>query len=254
MNELVYAHTNSTDFDHIDKLIEAVFLSNVKILSTVRIGKTKTVNISVPNTKNFIHKCYIETARKLWQDPYLIDNREHLSHIEIKKNIKRFNNLISDSIEQSVRELIPLQTILENYLNDIDLEEPELESEQEPEPEPEPEPEQEREENQEQEENQEDNNRNSDFFMNDPNDGPNDDHNYLKPDLEVSNGDNIHDSLHQDENRELLTKNVKLNQHQPQHEIPTYTHTNTNTHEDLNTNTNQNEDNSPFFSDSDHEN
>lgn len=105
----------------LDKLIEAVFLSNVKVLSSVRMGKTKALSIAVPDTKKFIHQCYIEGARKLWQDPHLIDDREDvLSYSEIKRNEKRLLLAISDSIEKTISRMIPIQSILESYLNEID--------------------------------------------------------------------------------------------------------------------------------------
>lgn len=132
-----------TDCNWLDKLIEAVFLSNVKVLSTIRIGKVKTIDITVPETKKFIHHCYIESARRLWQDPYLIDDREdNLTYTELKRNEKRMNVALAEAIEKTISNLIPIQNILESYLNDI--EEAELEIEPEPfedeEPGPDPEP------------------------------------------------------------------------------------------------------------------
>lgn len=110
-----------TDCQWLDKLIEAVFLSNVKVLSTVRIGKAKTINITVPETKRFIHQCYVEGARRLWQDPYLIDDRqETLTYAEVKRNEKRMALALADSIEKTISKLIPIQNILESYLNEID--------------------------------------------------------------------------------------------------------------------------------------
>ena len=119
-----------TDCQWLDKLIEAVFLSNVKVLSTVRIGKAKTINIVVPETKRFIHQCYIEGARRLWQDPYLIDDRPNsLTYAELKRNEKRMTLTLADSIEKTISKLIPIQNILESYLNDIDDEVDEVDDE-----------------------------------------------------------------------------------------------------------------------------
>jgi len=166
---------NKTENQYIDKLIEAVFLSNVKVLSSIRIGKTKTVNVPVPNTKNFIHKCYIESARKLWQDPHLIDDRESLSHVEIKKNIKRLNTMIVMCIENTIRDMIPISTILESYLNDIESDE---------ENDPEPFPDEINKENLEEiksesnESLQPEENRNEDFFMTEPEHNNNENNNY----------------------------------------------------------------------------
>ena len=114
---------------YLDKIIEAVFLSNVKILSVVKLNASKkTINVSVPNTKHFIHRCYIESARRFYTDPYLIDDRESNSNTlnEIQRNIKRSLTVIRDSIEKTIRSMIPMEDILTKYLESEEQEEPEL--------------------------------------------------------------------------------------------------------------------------------
>jgi hypothetical protein len=112
--------TQDIESEFIDNLIEAVFISNVKVLSTVRSGKNKPINIKIPESKIFVHKCYIECARYIFQDPHLLDNREtHLSQAEITRNVKRANLAINLCIEKTIRDLIPIQKILENYLEDL---------------------------------------------------------------------------------------------------------------------------------------
>lgn len=142
--------------EYLDKIIEAVFLSNVKILSVVKLNdKKQTINVSVPDTKHFIHRCYIESARRFYADPYLVDDRESGSNTqsEIQRNVKRSNIAIRDSIERTIRGMIPMEDILTKYLDaaaeddtEIDhteeeIHEPEPEPDFEPMPEPEPEPE-----------------------------------------------------------------------------------------------------------------
>lgn len=108
--------------DLLDKLIEATFLANVKVLSSVRVGKTRNINITIPESKKFMHHCYIETARKLWSDPHLIDDRKtFVSEQEVKRNNKRMILLIHDAIEKTISRLIPIQSILEKYLNDTSI-------------------------------------------------------------------------------------------------------------------------------------
>lgn len=105
--------------DYLDKLIEAVFLSNVKILSVVKLNSksAKTINVTVPETKHFIHMCYVETARHFYSDPYLIEDRERfISSAELHKNIKKIYKVISDSIEKTIRRMIPMEDILDKYL------------------------------------------------------------------------------------------------------------------------------------------
>jgi hypothetical protein len=106
--------------DYLDKIIEAVFLSNVKILSVVKLNdKKQTINVSVPDTRHFIHRCHIEAARRFYSDPYLIDDRDNgaITQGEIQRNIKRSQTAIRDSIEKTIRGMIPMEDILTKYLD-----------------------------------------------------------------------------------------------------------------------------------------
>lgn len=116
---------------HLDKLIEAIFLANIKMLSVVRLGKAKTIDVNVPNSKKFIHECYIESARKLWKDPFSIDDREDfLSFREIQRNMERCYIYIDSSIKKTISDILPTEEILDKFLTDIDTEEqPQFESE-----------------------------------------------------------------------------------------------------------------------------
>lgn len=112
---------NDLSNDYLDKIIEAVFLSNVKILSVVKLNDSKqTIDVKVPDTKNFIHRCFIESARRFYCDPYLIDDRETGSNTkqEINRNVKRCNSTINDSIDKTIRAMIPMEDILNKYLKD----------------------------------------------------------------------------------------------------------------------------------------
>jgi hypothetical protein len=114
--------TRNSDESYLTGLIDAVFVSNVKVLSSIRISNNKNVNIKVPDSKVFIHKAYVECARQFYQDPYLMDDRvEILSQSEIQRNVKRSKNIIGISIEKTIRDLIPVQEIIESYLSDIGL-------------------------------------------------------------------------------------------------------------------------------------
>lgn len=112
---------NDISEDYLDKIIEAVFLSNVKILSVVKLNESKqTIDVKVPDTKNFIHRCFIESARRFYCDPYLVDDRESGSNTkqEINRNVKRCTTTINDSIDKTIRAMIPMEDILNRYLKD----------------------------------------------------------------------------------------------------------------------------------------
>jgi hypothetical protein len=135
---------STTSKEYLDKLIEAVFLSNVKILSVVQLNSrtSKKIDVNVPETKHFIHMCYVETARSLYSDPHLIEDREtHISQLEIHRNMKRMIKLIDDAIEKTIRKMIPMEDILDKYLREETEPEEEPEEPEEPEESEESEPE-----------------------------------------------------------------------------------------------------------------
>ena len=82
--------------EYIDDLITAVFISHTRILASIGKNNIKKINLVVPKTINFIHKCYINIAREIWKNPNLFDNRTTSS--EYQKNIRIIENIIKDSI------------------------------------------------------------------------------------------------------------------------------------------------------------
>jgi hypothetical protein len=66
--------------------------------------------------EDFIHKIYIECARELWNNPYLMYHQ--YSAIELKRNQRDTITLIKEAIKEAVRKLLPLKEILEIYLDD----------------------------------------------------------------------------------------------------------------------------------------
>lgn len=109
--------------EYLEKIIEAVFLSNIKILSVIKLeNKKQTVNIKIPDTQNFIHKCIINLARELYQDPHLVDDRETNANLkfEIQRNSKRLLKISKECIERTIRNMIPMKDILDKYLESHD--------------------------------------------------------------------------------------------------------------------------------------
>jgi len=132
-------------------LLAAVFVSCVKILSSVRLGKdNKKISLKLPTNETFIQTCYNNIAKDIYKDPYIFTESQN-EHTRDEQLFQRFSVVI----EASVRELIPVQQILQTYMSneneDIDVggeatdaEDPEFVDDYthpEPEPEPEAEPE-----------------------------------------------------------------------------------------------------------------
>ena len=131
-------------------LLAAVFVACTKILSSVRLNSNgQKISLKLPTNEVFIQTCYNNCAKDVYKDPYVY-HEEQSEYTRDEVLTKRF----SACIEASVKELIPVQQILQTYMSspdaekNIDLaypedtEDPEVyEGEPEPEPETPPEPE-----------------------------------------------------------------------------------------------------------------
>jgi hypothetical protein len=127
-------------------LLAAVFVSYVKILSSVRLkSESKKISIKLPANSLFIHTCYINAAKDLYKDPYVF----HDEISEFERDLK-LTSRFTTAIELTIQELLPVQHILSTYMSQtgtqVDLnadENPENEDTEDPdieEPSAEPEP------------------------------------------------------------------------------------------------------------------
>jgi hypothetical protein len=130
-------------------LLAAVFVACTKILSAVRLKTdNKKISLKLPTEEVFIQTCYNNIAKDLYKDPYIF-SEEQSEYLRDEKLTARF----TIAIESTVKELIPVQQILQTYMSqetrDISLDgeiqdgvDPDVfEGDAEPEPEPELEPE-----------------------------------------------------------------------------------------------------------------
>lgn len=110
--------TNQSKCDYIDDLIEAVFITNIKILTSVQIhsNDSVTLNVNVPSPVHFIHKCYIETAKEIYKNPYVFDNSKNLSAKEKHNNLRDCLQYIESSVDNAIRELLPIRDLLKQGL------------------------------------------------------------------------------------------------------------------------------------------
>ncbi len=114
-------------------LLAAVFVSCVKILSAVRLSKdNKKISLKLPTNEVFIQMCHNKVAESLYNDPYIY----HDSQNEHSRNDKLFERF-SVCIENAVKELIPVQQILQTYMSqqegqDLDLGDAEIGDSEDP--------------------------------------------------------------------------------------------------------------------------
>lgn len=98
----------TNQYPYFGELLKAIFVINVKILSCVKTNpKGKGIKIEIPHIPIFVHKLFIEIAKKIYYKPNII--------LEPDENLEY---LIETSIHDMLRNQIPIQQILQEYLMD----------------------------------------------------------------------------------------------------------------------------------------
>ena len=102
---------------YIPDLITCVHINQLKMLSCMRVGtKQKKVNINVPNLEEFIHKVYINAARKIYTNVYLFETE--ITQLKLQRNARDLEVLIRECIVQTIRENIPVEELLKLYMTE----------------------------------------------------------------------------------------------------------------------------------------
>jgi hypothetical protein len=83
----------------------------------MRVGtKQKKVNVNVPVLEDFVHKVYINAARKIYTNVYLFEIG--ISSLKAQKNSRELEIIIRECILQTIRENIPVEELLKLYMNE----------------------------------------------------------------------------------------------------------------------------------------
>ncbi len=114
---------SSHSYGWLNDLIKATLKANLIVLMynpTVKVqNKIDPSFYENIKTTDFIHRVYIECARELWNNPYLLYHQ--FPPIEIKRNQRDCMNIIKDCIKEALRKLLPVKHVLQFYLGeDID--------------------------------------------------------------------------------------------------------------------------------------
>lgn len=100
------------------KIVTAIFMSYVKILSSIRIrGKNSNIQIKIPMCDIFIHSVYINSAKNIFLKPQLFkDNIDPFLRVS---NAEEINEIIKNAIDETLSSLIPIESILQEYIGNI---------------------------------------------------------------------------------------------------------------------------------------
>jgi hypothetical protein len=133
--------------NYLDDLITCVHIIQLKVLTCIRVGnKQKKIDITTPNLDSFIHKVYINVARKCYTNVYLFE--KNISPLLAQRNNRELELIVQECILNTIRDSIPTEAIIRAYMDESVEQEEEviienIEPEKEPEPEPDPESEKE---------------------------------------------------------------------------------------------------------------
>lgn len=105
-------------YDWFDNLIKAVVKSHIILLTfTSPTKKCELIEQKYHeniDTCDFIHKCYIESAKAIYNNPQLFAH--NLDPMEFKTNQNLIVSRIEKSIISAIRKLLPMKLILEEFL------------------------------------------------------------------------------------------------------------------------------------------
>jgi len=102
--------------DYLEELLTAVFIAHTKVLSAIRLTtKQKKLQITIPKIDHFLHRVLSDSARALWTNAYLFADT---NSIDKQKNLRQVAALLQESVLQAIRGLLPVKSILREYLQD----------------------------------------------------------------------------------------------------------------------------------------
>ena len=105
---IIEKHTKDikTKIPYLLNLITAIFVSHVKILACVRLhADSRNINVKVPDLNHFLHQIIIMNAEKIYYTPDIIQKKKEYVIM-----------IISETIEETIRNQIPIDKILTEYL------------------------------------------------------------------------------------------------------------------------------------------
>ena len=103
--------------NYLEDLVTCVHIIQLKVLTAMRVGqKQKKIDINVTKLDEFIHKTYVNVARKVYKNVYLFEMG--IQPLQIQKNYRELEIIVQECILNTVRESIPVETILKAYLDE----------------------------------------------------------------------------------------------------------------------------------------
>jgi hypothetical protein len=103
--------------NYLEDLVTCVHIIQLKILTAMRVGqKQKKIDINIPKLDDFIHKVYVNVARKVYKNVYLFE--VNIQPLQVQKNYRELEIIVQECILNTLRESIPVEAILKAYMDE----------------------------------------------------------------------------------------------------------------------------------------
>ena len=102
---------------YLEELVTCIHIIQLKLLTAMRVGqKQKQIDINIPKLDDFVHKCYINVARKVYKNVYLFEL--NCPPLQIQRHTRELEIIIQECILNAVRDSIPIESILKAYMDE----------------------------------------------------------------------------------------------------------------------------------------
>jgi Family of unknown function (DUF5764) len=103
--------------NYLEDLITCVHIIQLKVLTCIRVGnKQKKIDISIPKLDSFVHKVYINVARKVYKNVYLFE--KNISPLLAQRNHRELELMVQECILAAIRDSIPTEEIIRAYMDE----------------------------------------------------------------------------------------------------------------------------------------
>jgi hypothetical protein len=103
--------------NYLEDLVTCVHIIQLKILTAMRVGqKQKKIDINIPKLDDFIHKTYVNVARKVYKNVYLFET--NIPPLQMQKHHRELEVIVQECILNTLRESIPVEAILKAYMDE----------------------------------------------------------------------------------------------------------------------------------------
>jgi hypothetical protein len=102
---------------YLEDLLTCVHITQLKILTSIRVSsQQKKIEIDIPKLEDFIHKIYIQYARKLYTNIYLFE--KDIMPLDYQKNMREAEIICRECVLKVIRDSMPIEQILRAYMDE----------------------------------------------------------------------------------------------------------------------------------------